>query len=467
MLKKVIFFITLFSTIFIVKPMKTLYNRFSWNKTTINVPLNESIENYLDEIEVKFYYNGVLTDNEVYIKIDDFYYGSVTIPTNEACTKMVRVIAYVDGYSSYDRREITVNIVDNEAPKITLLKPLDFKVSEVQTLAEYFDISDNDQIKSIQFDDSLINYNVIGTYPLKVIAVDLSNNITSKNYQVNVRDKMEPVIISNVFIEVAYGDESFDITKFVSATDDYDGDITTKVKLYGLDVYKLGSQITTLEVSDSSGNVRRIEKEIMVVDNQAPKLELSTYNVTIMQSLNVDFSSYIKEISDNYDELSVDDIEIIKDDFKQEIGTYPVYFKASDSAGNYTLRTLLVNVSYDTAPVIYASDFTVKRYTNVNIYDYVAVTDLYDQYVEESLVISPNEIKTDETGVYEIIIEACNSAGIKSKKTIYMTVVDGDLDGNKFLNFIYDNKYTLIFVIISITGGVIYIILKKKKKLKI
>ena len=110
MLKKIIFLASFIFTISLVIPIRAAYNRFSWNKTTINVPLNESIENYLDEIEVKFYYNGVLTDSEVNLKIDDFYYGNVSIPTNIACTKMVRVIAYVDGR----RTETIIRGVFNE-----------------------------------------------------------------------------------------------------------------------------------------------------------------------------------------------------------------------------------------------------------------------------------------------------------------------------------------------------------------
>ena len=41
------------------------------------------------------------------------------------------MIATVPGYSSYDRRDILVHVVDTEFPKITKIKDLDFEIGQV------------------------------------------------------------------------------------------------------------------------------------------------------------------------------------------------------------------------------------------------------------------------------------------------------------------------------------------------
>ena len=64
--------------------------------------------------------------------------------TNIVETKAVKMIATVTGYSSYDRRDILVHVVDTEFPKITKIKDLDFEIGQVINYDDYFKFSDND-----------------------------------------------------------------------------------------------------------------------------------------------------------------------------------------------------------------------------------------------------------------------------------------------------------------------------------
>lgn len=129
-------------------------NGFLWNKTEIYVDLNSNFDDYIKEFEVKFYYKGDLTNEEVKVSLDSFYYGNLTISTNIVETKAVKMIATVPGYSSYDRRDILVHVVDTEFPKITKIKDLDFEIGQVINYDDYFKFSDNDKIESYQYNDS-------------------------------------------------------------------------------------------------------------------------------------------------------------------------------------------------------------------------------------------------------------------------------------------------------------------------
>ena len=94
-------------------------NGFLWNKTEIYVDLNSNFDDYIKEFEVKFYYKGDLTNEEVKVSLDSFYYGNLTISTNIVETKAVKMIATVPGYSSYDRRDILVHVVDIQRGQMT------------------------------------------------------------------------------------------------------------------------------------------------------------------------------------------------------------------------------------------------------------------------------------------------------------------------------------------------------------
>ena len=442
-------------------------NYFVWDKTTINVGVGESVEKELDKINVTFYYIGVKTEEKVRVKLDTFYYGSLSIGTSTPETKKVKVLATVSGYSSYDRREIEVKIVDNVAPEIIQIGKLTIGYNEPINYNDYFKAKDNYAIESLIFIDDYVNQNVPGIYPLKVIAIDKAGNKVERNFNVNIVDLTKPVLLANTFIEVAYGDLEFDIRDYVKATDDYDGDITSKIECKGLDIFKLGKQNVILEVKDASGNIISINQEITVIDNKAPELELEEYNVTTMISeTNIDFTRYIKSTSDNCDNLTIYDVEIDYSEFRNEIGQYKIYYHLKDSSGNYIIRTLTINVSFDNPPEIIASNFTVPKNEPINWNDYISVTDLYDVNIKESLIINANNVDIKTPGVYEVIIEATNVAGIKTTKVIYVTVKDENIlnESSDIYTMLYNNRITIIVIIIGITAFIVITIRKKTRK---
>ena len=468
MLKKLFIIISLLLIVIIFNnKVHASENYFVWDKTSINVGVGQSIEKELESINITFYYNGKKTKEKVSLKLDTFYYGSLSISTSTPETKKVRVIATVSGYSSFDRREIEVNIVDNIAPEIIQIANLSIGYNEPINYNDYFKAIDNYALESLIFVDDYVNKNVPGIYPLKVIAIDKVGNKVERNFNVNIVDLTKPVLLANTFIEVAYGDLEFDIRDYVKATDDYDGDITSKIECKGLDIFNLGKQNVILEVKDASGNIISINQEITVIDNKAPELELEEYNVTTMISdTNIDFKRYIKSTSDNCDNLTIYDVEIDSSEFRNEIGQYKIYYHLKDSSGNYIIRTLTINVSFDNPPEIIASNFTVSKNQTINWNDYISVTDLYDNNIKESLIINSNNVDTKTPGVYEVIIEATNVAGIKTTKVIYVTVKDENIlnESSDLYTTFYNNRITIIVIIIGITAFTVITIRKKTRK---
>lgn len=446
-------------------------NGFIWNKTEIEIPLDSNFLDYLDEFKVSFYYKGEMTSEEVKVKMDDFYYGDLTVSTSEVGTKTVKLIATVAGYSSFDRKDILVHIVDKEAPKIELRTALIFTIGNPVNYEDYFIFQDNDEIITKVIDDSKVNYTVLGNYEITVSISDKSLNTTSNKYTVSIIDKLKPSISTVSFIEVEYGNLDFDIRDYVSANDDLDGDITANVKIDGLDVYKLGEQVVTIYVSDSSGNEEKVSKTITVVDREAPKLELSTYYDTIyMSDTDLDLAKYISKVEDNCTKLTVDSVTIDASDFELSFGSHKVVYTVCDEALNYSKRILTLNVTYDEAPVINASDMTFKQNEKFDLRDYIKVTDKYDSTVSDSYTIDDSVLDVTKPGTYEVIIEAINKAGLKTQKVIYITISKENSEAkdstNEIYDYIYENKKMVGIIIVILTIGVVYYLKNKKKKIQ-
>gem|GEM_PF-2193567 len=460
--------ILLMLQLFHLKAEAYVGNGFLWNKTEISVDLNSNFDDYINDFDVKFYYKGELTNEEVKVSLDSFYYGNLSVSTKVVETKSVKMIATVKGYSSYDRRDIIVHVVDTEFPKINKIKDLDFEIGSVINYDEYFSFSDNDAIASIQYNDSAVKYTVPGVYSLNVTVSDPAGHVVSENFSVSISDKSVPDLILSNFITVEYGDLDFDITKYVKASDSYEGDLTSSVKLKGLDVYKLGDQTVTVYVSDSSGNVRSVNKVITVVDTTAPVLELSKYNDTIYLSQEApDFRSYIKRCDDNTSQIDISLVDIDASNFLMEYGSYIITYKVRDKANNYCLRKLSINVSYKEAPIIECKDLEFEENATINLRDYIRVSDLYDTSISSDYKLYDSALDTKTSGKYEIFVEATNMAGQSTIAKFYVTIKAKDSDTKNALydvyEYIYENKLIIILAVIVISVAVVVIIIKKKQ----
>lgn len=124
-----------------------------------------------------------------------------------------------------------------------------------------------------------------------------------------------------------------------SATDNYDGDITSKVEI------KETEEKIIYTVKDSSGNKTTVSREFVRVDNEKPKITLKGSKV-----LYIDKGGVYNEpgfiASDN---CEGDVTNIVQVDGKvdtNEPGTKQVKYKVIDKAGNETVETRTVYVKY-------------------------------------------------------------------------------------------------------------------------
>ena len=475
-MKKLLSFLIIFIIFFVctIKSMALTGNGFIWNTTEIYVEVNTSFESYISRFHVVFYYNGKITNEEVKVGLDNFYYGSNTISTNEICDKDVVLYAYVPGYTNYEKKTIKVHIYDNIKPTINCIRSLNLNIGDEFNPEDYFTITDNDKIdpKTVKYEYDERELKIVGEHKISVYASDMSSNFSSRTFTYYISDSKSPILNVASNIEINYGDKDFDIRNFADAYDDYDGNVSNSITCEGLDIYKLGEQDITIKVSDGFGNVTKIKKKLYIVDFEAPKLELKTYedNINIEDIDNIDFKSYISKISDNVDDLNINDVYIDTSSMYYSVGQSEIIYTLFDSTGNYTKRTLLLNVRFSEGPLIEANNLEFEVGESFNLKDYISVSSPYDENVSNNYCIDDSAVNKLKPGTYEVIIEALDYAGNESKKSIYVTIKNDSTSSMKEKTFniyelIYKNKYIVVVLIIALFGYIFYLKSKHNKKL--
>lgn len=314
--------------------------------------------------------------------------------------------------------------IDKEAPTIDTNRIEVLYGTELDKTM--FDIEDNrDSLDDLEVSiDGAYDANQLGTYSVDVTATDLFSNSYTKTIEVEVVDKTAPVLTSSgdgyvIDVEVKGSEE---ITDYISATDNVDGDVSTFIETdKDLDTSKLGTQTLTVSVSDNSGNTTSESYEFNITDNEAPTITLKDDTVTVDYGSDFDYTDYVT-VKDNYDkdvDVSVDGKIDTESDKTQKLT-----ITATDSSGNSSTETLKVKVEDLTAPTITLSkskvtitagdSFSAKKYLS-------SAKDTKDGDLTDEVEIDSN-VKTSKAGTYTVTYSVSDEAGNSTSKTLKVTV---------------------------------------------
>lgn len=191
-------------------------------------------------------------------------------------------------------------------------------------------------------------------YKATLAGKDISNKITTKgkvntkrlgNYKINYISKrglFQKKVVRNVYVrdtskpEIIIDGVENDIivcpgTEYKKdnyrAKDNYDGDITKKVKVISK------KDMITFKVTDKSGNSTSITKNIKYEDTTAPKLDLDgDATVTIYTGSNYNEAGY--SAVDNCDGDISNSVKVTNNVNTSKPGTYEVKYEVTDKANN-------------------------------------------------------------------------------------------------------------------------------------
>ena len=181
-----------------------------------------------------------------------------------------------------------------------------------------------------------INKNKLGTYDI-IYEVKINGITYKKTRKVKLVDKEKPVITltgnENVTVcpNAEYQEEGY------KAIDNYDGDITDKVK-----ITKEENKIT-YSVKDTSGNITKITRTITKEDKTLPEITLKG-NSTETIYLGNTWKEPGYTASDNCDNDITNSVVTSGTVNSNKLGTYKITYTVKDLSGNQTIATRTVKV---------------------------------------------------------------------------------------------------------------------------
>ena len=177
-------------------------------------------------------------------------------------------IGEYQGTITYDDQTypIDIQVVDEIAPIIQCQETVAYGSQDFQ-VEDIIDVSDNSQDDCDVQIDGDVDVSKLGTYTLNVKAIDSSQNIAEKTFDVEVTDQTAPQITMKP--QIAYLHEEFDVLENVQAKDNIDGDCTKDIQVSGeVNVQKAGTYYLTYTVQDQSGNQAKAKREVVVKEKE-------------------------------------------------------------------------------------------------------------------------------------------------------------------------------------------------------
>lgn len=317
--------------------------------------------------------------------------------------------------------------IDKEAPVIVSNR-IEVPYGEKLDL-DVIDITDNQDSRQdlvVEGNVNSVDVDQLGTYNMTVSATDSFSNVTTKTVSVEVVDDEAPEFKiagakKGYVVQVPINGSS-DITSYVSAIDNVDGDVSPFIESdKALDASKAGIQDITLKVTDSAGNVREKTFEFAVSDLTAPVVTLSQGNDVV-----IDYGSEFK--LENY-LTATDDLGVVTNtvsgtvDTTKENEVQTIEVTTQDEAENKVVTTLnftvkdiggpQINLSTTAVEVVKDSAFDPRQYL-------VSAIDNKDGDVTANVAVSG--IDTSSTGNKTVTYSVSDSSGNQSTATLSVKV---------------------------------------------
>ncbi len=254
--------------------------------------------------------------------------------------------AYYTFENSYGYIEESNLYVQNNQPEITASNiqiKLDDTASEVTSTiisnAVAIDYEDGNLTSDIGYDDSQVDYNNKGIYPLIYTVKDKSNFNVTKEVTLEVLDPEAPII---KFTEVSIPQyTSFDPNTGVEVIDANMDELSDITYTGTVDTNKVGEYTLTYSVTNKFGLTTTADRIIKVIANESPIINAT--NKTITQFDSIDLLSGVtatdKEDGDLTSSITYEGIVNTN-----EVGDYSVTYKVKDSVDQETTLTVTITV---------------------------------------------------------------------------------------------------------------------------
>ena len=273
----------------------------------------------------------------------------VSEPDFETKAVYTSTITVTDGINS-STQAITVNVldVDEIPPVISINGANPITVELGSTYSDAGAIADGGETVSLE---SNVDTAKVGSYTVTYSATDAAGNIGTATRIVNITDTTKPAI-TIIGDNPATAEFGLTYTDAGATASDLSGDISV-ITSGSVNTNIIGSYTLTYSATDASGNTGTSSRTVIVQDTTGPVITILGDNPQTVELVQYDPPSSIYK--DTAGAISQDGEEITTDDTGVDnagIGTYFVYYSATDTSGNKSTIARTVYVVDTTAPMV-------------------------------------------------------------------------------------------------------------------
>lgn len=213
----------------------------------------------------------------------------------------------------------------------------------------------------------------------------------------------------------------FDLRAGVRATDNEDGDLTSKMKISGtVDPNKAGVYRIVYEVTDSDGAIATVNRTITVLESFKPEI-LAPNEVTIKAGDDFKLLDEEVEALDREDGVLTPVIKVIKNDVNTtKPGDYAIKLSVTDSDNHTTFKDIKVKTVRNSVPqLVGVVDKTIKVGDDFDSKAGIEAIDAEDGNITSMIAIG-GTVDTDRAGSYTLEYSVVDRDGnaVRAQRTI-------------------------------------------------
>lgn len=405
-----------------------------WENIDIEIPLNEDTYQYYEIPKANLYYNDILIKTDIYYERGVNHTNLNVVNSRHVKTFKIDYRVYFDEYEISSTQTIHFNVIDNIAPvfiKIPEIKmPVKTKILSEKEIIEGLIYEDNYYQKedlTVKINGlSSVNINVPNIYELEYEIIDPSFNITYQKGYYIVDNNVSPEIKYKDLIQINYG-ETFNYLKHFQFVDNYDKNLITEADVSNIDFNKVGIYPIVVRATNNAGLTTTITTNIEIIDKEKPRIVLKTNNILNVKTYNNDYlKSVILSVSDNYDNLSIDDVIIEGEVDFNVVNKYEVTYYISDSNNNVTSQKITIEIKDLENPnveLIDNLDFNINS-LKPNWYKYFNINDNYDNFDNLTIAFNDKNINFNVLGLQMLEVTVTDSSKNKIIKNYEINILD-------------------------------------------
>ncbi len=300
-------------------------------------------------------------------------------------------------------------------------------INDYQIEATEFETGDlND---SLAIDDSQVDYNTVGTYPVYFKATDSDGNVESAEGTINFTNSAPYITAdSNATTteETVLSDDEI-IELFNISAEDSDGIADITIDDSRVDYTTPGDYTIVLGASDIYGMESNVKYATLTVTDLKPTITLETSNASVKAGSEANYLSLFNPVAT---EVTIGDLTdiIVIDDSAVDLtvpGDYPVTFSVVDEEGNEVSETATITVEYYQPTITIEDNQTVKEEDVQSYYDLRDLFNVeYDVVGDSSLSIDDSSVDYNVPGNYSVTFTITDSYGGSDSVVGTLTVRD-------------------------------------------